>query len=569
MTPAVPVMNQSTRWRLARLRIDVWWLGAIVIAALVAIPLLTVILLALASNDDIWPHLASTVLPHYIKTTLVLSGSVGFGTFVIGTGTAWLVTLCRFPGRRVFECALLLPMAVPAYIIAYVYTDVLEYAGPVQGLLREAFGWTSSRDYWFPEIRSLGGAVSMMTLVLYPYVYLLARAAFLEQSVCVLEVSRTLGRGPWRSFFTVALPLARPAIVIGTSLVIMETLNDFGTVDFFAVNTFTVGIYDVWLNMNSLSGAAQLASVLLLFVLGLVALERANRRSQRFHHTTSKYRPLPGYRLGAWHAMGAASACLVPILLGFAVPCGVLLKHAIVHFDEASAGEYLAHTFNSLTLSFLAAAVTVVLGLFLAYGSRISGDRLLGGLVRFAAVGYAIPGAVLAVGVLHPLGRFDNFLDSLMRGTFGISTGLLLSGTIIAITVGYVVRFLALSVGTVEASLAKITPSMDDAARTLGIGPGATLRRVHLPIMRASILTAGVLVFVDGMKELPMTLIMRPFNFETLATNVYQLASRELLEQSGLGSLTIVAAGILPVLVISLVIGRSRPGQEGALEVDP
>lgn len=564
MTLAVPVLNVDTMRRTTHLRFDVWWIGTFVVAALVAMPLLTVIVLALMPGDDIWHHLATTVLPHYVKTSITLCAFVGFGTFVIGTGSAWLVTLCRFPGRRLFEWALLLPMAVPAYVIAYVYTDVLEYAGPVQGLLRHAFGWSSSRDYWFPEIRSLGGAVSMMTLVLYPYVYLLARAAFLEQSVCVLEVSRTLGRGPWRSFFTVALPLARPAIVIGISLVIMETLNDFGTVDFFAVDTFTVGIYDVWLNMNNLSGAAQLASVLLLFVLGLIVLERANRRKQRFHHTTTKYRPLPGYRLGGMRGVGAATACLVPILFGFVVPCGVLLKHAIVHFNEVAGSEYLTYTLNSLILSSLAAAITVGLGLYLAYGLRLSGGGILRSVTRFASVGYAIPGAVLAVGVLHPLGRFDNAIDAVMRDTFGISTGLLLSGTIVAITAGYVVRFLALSVGTFEASLAKVTPNMDDAARTLGVGRAATLKRVHLPMMRASILTAGVLIFVDGMKELPMTLIMRPFNFETLATNVYQLVSRELLEQSALGSLTIVAAGILPVLLLSLAISRSRPGQTRA-----
>jgi iron(III) transport system permease protein len=342
----------------------------------------------------------------------------------------------------------------------------------------------------------------------------------------------------------------------------METLNDFGTVDFFAVSTFTRGIYDVWLNMNSVSGAAQLASVLLLFVFGLIALERVNRRKQRFHHTTTKYRPLPGYQLAGWRGIGAALACMLPILLGFVIPCGVLLRHAIVHFEDAVLSEYLLHTFNSLTISFIAATVTVALGLFLAYGLRLSGDRALRGLTRFAAIGYAVPGAVLAVGVLHPLGRFDNAIDAFTRDAFGVSVGLLFSGTVIAITVGYVVRFLALSVGTVEASLAKITPSMDAAARTLGVGPAATLRRVHLPMMRASILTAGVLVFVDCMKELPMTLIMRPFNFETLATQVYQLASRELLEQSALGSLTIVLAGIMPVLLLSVAISRSRPGQQ-------
>ena len=270
-------------------RLDGWTIGALMTALLIAVPILTVFVVAFAPSDDIWSHLASTVLPHYISTTLILMLGVGAGTLIIGTGTAWLVTMCHFPGHKLFEWALVLPLAVPAYVIAYVYTDLLEYAGPIQAALKNIFGWASYKDYWFPAIRSLGGAISMMTLVLYPYVYLLARAAFLEQSVCVLEASRTLGKSPWQSFIQVALPLARPAIIAGVSLVMMETLNDFGTVDYFAVATFTAGIYDVWLNMNSISGAAQLASVMLMFVIALVAMERLARRKRKFHHTGSKY----------------------------------------------------------------------------------------------------------------------------------------------------------------------------------------------------------------------------------------------------------------------------------------
>ena len=545
---------------LARLHFDTWTIGTVGVAVLIAVPLVSVVAIALAPSGDIWQHLASTVLGHYVSTTLLLMLGVGVGTLVIGTSTAWLVTMCRFPGVGVFEWALLLPLAVPAYVTAYVYTDVLEFAGPVQEGLRLAFGWTNRQDYWFPEIRSLGGAISMMTLVLYPYVYLLSRAAFLEQSVGVLEVSRTLGRGPWRGFFSVALPLARPAIVIGITLVLMETLNDFGTVDYFAVATFTVGIYDVWLNMDSIAGAAQLASVLLLFVLVLIGAERWARRGQRFHHTSTRYQDLPSYGLSPGRALLAFLACLAPACLGFVVPAVVLVRYALTFYDETLNANFFVYASNSLILSAVSAVLALAIGLFLAYGVRLSDNVVARAATRFASIGYAVPGAVLAVGVIVPLAAFENAFDGFMRDAFGLSTGLFLSGTVVAVTCGYLARFLALSFGTLEASLAKVTPNMDGAARTLGLGPMAVLRRVHLPLIRSSALTAALLVFVDCMKELPMTMILRPFNFETLATFVHQYASDELLEESALGALTIVAAGILPVILLSVTIGRSRPG---------
>ena len=540
----------------AGLAIDAWGIGTLAVAGLMAAPVLAVFTLAIAPSDDIWGHLARTVLPHYTRTTLALMLGVGVGVFAVGTGTAWLVTMCRFPGRAVFAWALLLPLAVPAYIIAYVYTDILEYAGPVQGALRGLFGWSSPKDYWFPEIRSLTGAIAMMTLVLYPYVYALARAAFLEQSVCVLEVSRLLGRGPWRSFASVALPLARPAIVIGVSLALMETLNDFGTVDYFAVYTFTAGIYDVWLNMNSTSGAAQLATVMLVLVLALIAAERWARRRLRFHHTTNRYRQLPTYRLDR-----VPAALATPIVLGFVVPSAVLIDYSIGASANTPVADFTVYALNSLTLSSMAALLATGIGLFMAYGVRLGRGRAVRAATRLASVGYAVPGAVLAIGVVIPLARLDNAVDAFMGDVFGVSTGLLLSGTLAAVTYGYLVRFLALSFGTVDASLAKVTPSMDGAARTLGSAPLGALRRVHLPLMRGSILAAAILVFVDSMKELPMTLILRPFNFETLATYVYQFASRELLEQCAPAALAIVAAGVLPVILLSMAITRSRPGQ--------
>jgi len=539
----------------------------VLIAAAVATPIVAVLFLGLTPGDDIWSHLASTVLPLYIGTTLQLMAGVGIGTLIVGVGTAWLVSTCRFPGKGLFEWALLLPMALPAYVIAYVYTDILEYAGPLQFLLRDLFGWTTKRDYWFPEIRSIGGAAAMMTLVLYPYVYLLSRAAFMEQSVCVLEASRVLGRGPWRAFFSVALPLARPAIVVGVSLVLMETLNDFGTVDYFAVSTFTLGIYDVWLNMNNVAGAAQLAGLLLFFVVFLVLAERFGRRKQRFHHTSSKYQASPGYELKGWARRLAIAGCALPVVFGFVLPAAVLGSYAVIHFEAAANPEVYRYAGNSLLLSGLTAVLAVAIGIFMAYGLRLRNEPIVRFMTRFASFGYAVPGSVLAVGVLVSLGALDNGIDGFMRRNFEISTGLIFSGTIAAVTFGYLVRFLALSFGSVEASLGKITPSMDGAARSLGHGPLSTLRRIHIPLIRGSTLTAAMLVFVDCMKELPMTVILRPFDFHTLATYVHQYASDEQLGEASLAALAIVGIGVLPVIVLSFAMTRSRPGHAGEEQV--
>ena len=543
-----------------RLRVDGWSIGALAIAAMVAAPLIDVVLRALTDQSDIWSHLVNTVLGLYVERTITLMAGVGLGTLVIGTATAWLVTMCRFPGSRILEWALLLPLAVPAYVLAFVFTDQLEYAGNLQSFLRTVFGWHTKREYWFPEIRSMGGAICVMTLVLYPYVYILARAAFLEQSVCVLEVSRTLGKSAWGSFTKVALPLARPAIVVGLTLVLMEVINDYGTVEYFAVRTFTAGIFDVWLNMNSIEGAAQLSSVLLMFVLVLIVLERTARRGRRFHHTSSKYSDLPSYRLRGWRAGLALTVCTLPVLLGFVLPATVLGIYALRFYEETLSADYGRYVANSLMLSLSASLLAVAIGLFLAYAVRLSRGPWVKIAARTASVGYAVPGAILAVGVLGPTGAIDRAAQEIGSG-FGIAVTGVLLGTIAPVVYGYLVRFLALSYGTAEASLGKVTPSMDGAARTLGAGPLKALRRVHLPLMRGSLLTAGILVFVDCMKELPLTIILRPFNFDTLATYVFQYASQELLEQSALGALTIVAAGIIPVILLSVTIARSRPGQ--------
>ena len=529
------------------------------VALLVIMPIAAVIWLAFNPSENIWPHLIGSVLPVYVESTLLLLAGVGALSLFIGVSTAWLVTLCNFPGRRVFEWALLLPFAIPAYVIAYIYTDLLEYAGPVQSGLREFFGWSSARDYSFPEIRSLGGAVLMLSLVLYPYVYLLTRSSFLEQSINIRDASRTLGCSAWQSFFRISLPVARPAIAVGLALVAMETLNDFGTVDFFAVKSLSAGIYDAWLNMSNLGAAAQIATLMMLFVVLFIWLERTSRAKAKQFSGADRFKRLERYNLRGGKAVAATLLCLAPVLFGFLVPLAELGSMTLNHLDQFTDSRFLQQASNSFLLSSGAAIFTAILALLLAYSQRLNPN--LAGL-RFAAklahLGYALPGAVLAIGVIIPFAAFDNTLDSWMRDTFDISTGLLLSGTPFAILFAYSVRFLAVSSGSIESSLAKVTPSMDMASRSLGANSFDTLKRVHLPLIRTGLLTALLVVFVDSMKELPATLILRPFNFDTLATAVYQFASDEKLEAAAPGSLLIVLVGIIPVILLSRTITATR-----------
>ncbi|MAT65986.1 MAG: iron ABC transporter permease [Gammaproteobacteria bacterium] len=553
-TQTVPATSSRQHWLSSG-----WRAGVLLVALIVALPVLTVFSFVFEPAGEVWRHLAATVLQDYVVNSLLLMLGVGAGTLLLGVSTAWVTTTCEFPGRRVFEWALLLPMAIPAYIIAYTYTGLLDFAGPVQTGLRELTGWGYG-DYWFPQIRSLGGAVVMLSLVLYPYVYLLTRAAFLEQSVCVLEVSRTLGASPWRTFSRVALPLARPAVITGLSLALMETLADYGTVQYFGVDTFTTGIFRTWFGLGDPGAAAQLSALLMSFVFVLILLERWSRRQARYHHTTSRYRSLPRHRLRGWQLPVGVLVCLVPLLFGFLVPAGQLLAWALRTAPEMLGVEFLQLTWHSLILAGSAALIALLLGLFMAYGKRLHGNWLVQGAVRIAGMGYAVPGTVIAVGVMIPFAAFDNTLDGWMRAQFGVSTGLLLSGTLAALLFAYTVRFLAVSLQTVEAGLGKIRLSMDDAARSMGYRPGEVLRRVHMPIMRGSLLTAVLLVFVDVLKELPATLILRPFNFNTLAVRAYELASDERLADAASASLAIVLAGIIPVILLSRSIAHSRPG---------
>lgn len=538
------------------LRLSGWTTLVVAIAGLVSAPVIVVLSSIFVTSGDVWGHLAETVLPRYIANSFWLMIGVGCGVLVIGVGTAWLVTLCRFPGSRIFEWALLLPLAAPAYVLAYTYTDFLEFAGPVQTSLRDLFGW-SIHDYWFPNLRSLGGAIAMLTLVLYPYVYLLSRVAFLEQSTCTLEASRSLGCGPWRSFATVALPLARPAIIAGLSLALMETLNDFGTVQYFGVDTFTTGIYRTWFGMGERVAAAQLAAVLLLFILWLILLERWSRGQARYHQTFNQARQLSSYRLRGMRAVSAWVVCFLPLFLGFLLPAAILLKMTLHNASLALDDRFWDFATHSLILSAIAAALAVLVALIMGYGLRLHSNLSMRIAARIASMGYAVPGSVIAVGVLMPVGWLDNTVDTWARTTLGVSTGLLLSGTITTLLFAYLVRFLAVSFSTIEAGLAKIKPSLDDAARSLGQGPTGTLVKVHTPLMWGSLLTASMLVFVDVMKELPATLIVRPFNFDTLAIRVYQLASDERLAEASGAALAIVLVGMIPVVLLSLRITQS------------
>lgn len=535
-----------------------WSAAALICGGLIVAPILGVLAALFAESEGTWRHIVETVLPVYLANTLALALMVGAGAGAVGVGAAWLVTMCRFPGRGAFEWALALPLAFPGYVIAYAYTYMLDHPGPVQSGLRALFGW-GPRDYWFPEIRSVEGAGLMLTLVLYPYVYLLARAAFLHQSATALDVARTLGLGPWGAFRRVALPMARPAVATGVALALMETLADFGTVAHFGVQTFATGVYRAWFAMGDRIAAAQLSACLLIFVLALVAIERAQRRAARYH-PTGGFSALRAFPLSGWKAAGAALLCGLPVTFGFLLPLAMLLEMSLSAGHALFGPRYLGFALNTLILAAVAATATVALAVLLAYAERLAPGPATRLANRLAASGYAVPGGVIAVGLLIPLAAFDNALDAWARETLGVSTGLLLTGSIAALVFAYVVRFMAVALQTVEAGFGKITPNMDHAARALGETAGGALRRVHAPILSGAMLTAGLIVFVDVMKELPATLIMRPFDFDTLAVQAYRLASDERLTQASTPALTIVAAGLIPVLLLSARIRRSRPG---------
>jgi iron(III) transport system permease protein len=530
--------------------------AAVLIALVLALPVAGLALGVFAPGvPGVWLHLAQTVLPRYLANSLVLAVSVGVGVAALGAACAWLTAAFEFPGQRWLTWALVLPLAMPAYVVAYAYTDFLQFSGPVQSGLREITGWRV-REYWFPEVRSLPGAACLLVLVFFPYVYLPVHAAFVERSPNLLHAARLAGLDAWGAFLRVALPLTRPALAAGVAVAVMETLADYGVVAYFAVETLTTGVYKAWFSLGDRAAAAQLSVMLLGVVMLVLWLERASRGRARFQGAgtiSARRRRLPG--AAGWIA---TLVCLLPVVLGFLLPLVILLRLAWRETDLGAFGRYAALVANSFTAAGLAACLAVAAALALGYAARLHASGPVRSSVRLAGLGYAVPGAVLAVAILVPLALFDNTLDAFLQANFGIKSGLLLTGSIAALVYAYVVRFLALALTNVEAGLARITPGMDEAARTLGCSATALLARVHAPLLARSLLIGGLLVFVDALKELPATLVLRPFDFDTLATQAYNLAKDERLGEAALPSLTIVAVGLIPLIVVSQALGRNR-----------
>ncbi len=527
------------------------WIAVILCVA----PILAAALAAFTGDLDTWRNILASVLPRYTRTTLILVMIVGVSTALIGSVTAWLVTVYRFPGSRWLEVALALPLAFPAYVLAYAYTSLLDHPGPVQTLLREVTGW-GPRDYWFPEIRSLGGAALMLTIVLYPYVYLLARASFKQQSSNAFLVARTLGRSPFRAFLRVALPMARPAIAGGALLAVMETIADYGTVAFFNVQTFATGIYQAWFSLGDRAAAAQLSLCLLSFALLLAGLERAQRGKARTAGQGARFEMMERPELTGAAGWMATAFCLAPVALGFIIPVIMLGVMAVGSGQNLFDSRYLSLMQNSVLLAGVAAVLTVIGAVLIGFRARTRPDRRSRLMVVGAGLGYAVPGGVIAVGLMVPMAALDNLIDDVMEASFGISTGLLITGSIWLMIVAYMARFMAAALNAYDSGMATVPVHYDAIGRSLGQPGPRLLWRVHLPVARTSVLTALLIVFVDVMKELPATLILHPFNFQTLAVQAHRLASDERLSEAAVPSLVLVAFGLIPVALLCRTLGR-------------
>ncbi|MBU3016384.1 iron ABC transporter permease [Paraglaciecola agarilytica] len=545
------------------MKISPWrepWLWAVtVFSLLLAVPVLLIFTSVFIPQKELWQHLFATVLNDYVYHSLLIAFSVGGLTLLLGTSLAWLVARYEFAGRGTLQWLILLPMAMPAYILAYTYTGMLDVAGPLQTHLRATFNWTY-HDYWFPDVRSVGGAILMLSLVLYPYVYMLARTAFSEQSASFYEASRSMGVSGFGYFRRVAFPLARPAILTGTALAMMEAFADYGTVQYFGISTFTTGIFRTWNGLGNAIGAAQLAAVLTSFVLVILLIEKHSRRRLRYFHQGQKQNSAKRLTLTPVSALWAVIACLLPVSLGFIIPCAQLLTWAAERATTQIDSGFIDLIWNSFYLAASAALIAVGLALLFAYAKRLRSHWLLNSQVQIASLGYAIPGTVIAIGAMLMLSAADDALNALTESLFDTSVGLIFSGTLVALLLAYSVRFLAVALHNVEAGLQRIKPSMDDAARSMGLSSFAVLKTVHIPLLRASVLSAILLVFVDVLKELPATLILRPFNFNTLAVRTFELASEERLQDAAVPAIAIVLVGILPVVLLTRALesGKDR-----------
>jgi len=523
---------------------NIWSVSVVIIALLIIAPVLAIFHSAFLGDTSLWPHLFSTVLPRYTYNTLVLMFGVGSLSLIFGVSTAWVITRYNFPFKFIFEWALLLPAAVPAYIIAYTYTDIFEFAGPVQGMFRDIFGWSSAKDYWFPEIRSMGGAILVMSSVLYPYIYLMTRASFLTVPISFYQVSQLHGQN---IFLTVALPLARPGIVAGLALVLMETISDFGTVDYFALETLTLGVFNVWMGMNSLSGASQISSVLFIIVVILLTVEYLARRNQRFHEKSSGQNNLQEEEVSLLKKISCIIICLIPIFLGFIIPISVLISFVFKGFSIINFNAIYQTALSSISLALIGAIVVMIISILMILVSNYKSNIFQRSIIFLASCGYAFPGTILAVGIVV----FIGWLNDNIYFHFSYFTG----GFIVLIF-AYTTRFLAVGNGAIRSGIHRIHPNLMDASKTMGASFFTGVNKLIIPLIYTNILVGGILVFVDILKELPITLLLRPFNFETLATYVYQFASDELLEESSFAALIIILAGLGPVIFLSSTIKK-------------
>ncbi len=542
-----------------RLRVNLtpWTVATLVVVALVLLPVFAIFVGVFGASSDTWRHLASTVLVDYVVNSLLLVVGVGVLTLVMGISTAWLVTTCEFPGRRFFEWGLVLPLAIPTYIVAYTYAEILSHTGFVQSAFQLVLPPETTAQVRV-GLMSLPGAGVMMALVLYPYVYLITRSSFQKQSGGILETSRILGKSAWATFFQVALPMARPAVVAGVTLVLMEVLNEYGAVRYFGVSTFTTGIFRAWFSLGDGPAAVRLSGCLLLLVFVLILGERLQRGRARFDGGSGRYRPLVPFRLRGWRGGAAFAVCLLPVALGFLVPVGQLLVWAVSVAPEALDRRFLTLALNSFGLAVVAAILAVMAAVLIVYATRLSPTPILRFSSRASSLGYSVPGAVIAVGVMIPFLWVDRRLMGLLQGVTGSPVGLILTGTVAALVFAYVVRFLAVALNPVDSGFERVCGNLDETSRSLGMPPLRTLWKVDLPLLRGTLLSAGLLVFVDVLKELPLTLILRPFDFDTLATRAYQLATDEQVARSALPALLIIGVATIPVILLSRIIARQR-----------
>ncbi|WP_367715921.1 iron ABC transporter permease [Nitratireductor sp. GISD-1A_MAKvit] len=559
--PKPPLLLEKPRTlRVRGERHGVAMTGSLLVTLLVLMPIATILYVALSGSGGMWPHLLQYVLPQSLGTTLLLLALVAMGTAVIGVSAAWAVVGYEFPLRRFLSWALVLPLAVPTYLAAYAFGEFFHYVGPLQTAFRAVFGFESAREYWFPDIRSTWGAALVVTSVTFPYVYLTSRVVFLMQGRNIADVARTLGARPARVFFRILLPVARPAIIAGLALVMMETLNDIGAVEYLGVRTLTLSVYSTWLNRGSLEGATQIAAVMLVIVFLLLTAEQWARRKQRFHSArgTQMHARPPRMVLSGPKGWLVTLGLFLPILSGFGIPVTVFARYAYRRLDQFVEPQVLQAFVTSVSVAATTALVTIAIALLMLNAMRLSRSMPTLILVRLASIGYALPGTILGLGLLLSLAAIDNAIDQTARSHFGMSTGLLLTGTAMSIVIACTIRFLALAESAMRSGLEKLPPNLDQAARSLGKTANQSAISVLLPLLKPAILTAAILVFVDTVKELSATILLRPFGFRTLATHVYENASRGAVEDGAVAALLIIATAIVPAILLSGPLMRDR-----------